>query len=246
MQLQPKQTKRPSRDTQSRGGGGQEDREVVQRHEASHKTRPHPTISLTIYRVAGAAGNNDISVWDVKTLVTTVQSGAKLRDSDQEDLEAETLVVRQVSENAKELLGLSSRYLFSLPCLSDVLPDTQADVLWDNNPYFTDPDAPCVYGKRFHPNADERGIKMGSTYHPSADERTKNFQDVPSHPRMDDPRLYGCPIDARKVDVALAVQQLIKLEKQRGVSGDAQDSSMVEGEELGNLEEGEDEDEVED
>ncbi|THH14905.1 hypothetical protein EW146_g5497 [Bondarzewia mesenterica] len=52
--------------------------------------------------------------------------------------------------------------------------------------------------------------------------------------------------DARKVDVALAVQQLIKLGKQRGVSGDAQDSSMVEGEELGNLAEKEDEDEVED
>ncbi|KAJ7043874.1 hypothetical protein C8F04DRAFT_1070714 [Mycena alexandri] len=42
------------------------------------------------------------------------------------------LLVRQVSENAEEILGLSPRYLFSLDCFTDVLPDSQAGVLWDN------------------------------------------------------------------------------------------------------------------
>ncbi|KAJ7202822.1 hypothetical protein GGX14DRAFT_523685 [Mycena pura] len=45
---------------------------------------------------------------------------------------ADVLVVRQVSENAGELLGLSPHYLFSLECFTDTLPDTQAGVLWDN------------------------------------------------------------------------------------------------------------------
>ena len=49
--------------------------------------------------------------------------------------------MRQVSENATELLGLSPKYLFSLPCFTDVLPDSQVDVLWDNIQFLADPDA---------------------------------------------------------------------------------------------------------
>ena len=59
----------------------------------------------------------------------------------QDDPDSETLVVRQVSENATELLGLSPKYLFSLPCFTDVLPDSQVDVLWDNIQFLADPDA---------------------------------------------------------------------------------------------------------
>ncbi|KAK7048150.1 ATP-binding cassette transporter [Favolaschia claudopus] len=44
----------------------------------------------------------------------------------------DALVVRQVSENAEELLGLPPRYLFSLECFTDTLPDSQAGALWDN------------------------------------------------------------------------------------------------------------------
>ncbi|KAJ7714208.1 hypothetical protein B0H16DRAFT_1742790 [Mycena metata] len=44
----------------------------------------------------------------------------------------DTLLVRQVSENAEEILGLPPRYLFSLDCFTDILPDSQAGVLWDN------------------------------------------------------------------------------------------------------------------
>ncbi|KAF8208676.1 hypothetical protein K438DRAFT_1812696 [Mycena galopus ATCC 62051] len=44
----------------------------------------------------------------------------------------DALVVRQVSENAGELLGLSPRHLFSLECFTDTLPESQAGVLWDN------------------------------------------------------------------------------------------------------------------
>ncbi|KZV68824.1 hypothetical protein PENSPDRAFT_686959 [Peniophora sp. CONT] len=58
----------------------------------------------------------------------------------QEDTVNETLVVRQVSENSTELLGLSPRYLFSLPCFTETLPDSQADTLWDNIQFLTDPD----------------------------------------------------------------------------------------------------------
>lgn len=64
-------------------------------------------------------------------------------------MESSTLVVRQVSEvpetpslidwlnrtclqNSKELLGLSAKFLFSLDCFTDTLPDNQADVVWDN------------------------------------------------------------------------------------------------------------------
>ncbi|KDQ11477.1 hypothetical protein BOTBODRAFT_35351 [Botryobasidium botryosum FD-172 SS1] len=48
------------------------------------------------------------------------------------------LVVRQVSENSTELLGLSPKYLFSLECFSEILPDSQADVLWDNIGFLND------------------------------------------------------------------------------------------------------------
>ncbi|KXN88126.1 Cyanobacterial phytochrome B [Leucoagaricus sp. SymC.cos] len=55
-----------------------------------------------------------------------------------EDTE-ETLVVRQVSENATEILGLSPRYLFSLECFTDTLPESSAGLLWDNIQFLTDP-----------------------------------------------------------------------------------------------------------
>jgi hypothetical protein len=58
----------------------------------------------------------------------------------QEDMGGDKLVVRQVSENSTELLGLSPHYLFSLTCFTDVLPDSQAGILWDNIPYLADPD----------------------------------------------------------------------------------------------------------
>lgn len=57
----------------------------------------------------------------------------------QEDTDGDKLVVRQVSENSTELLGLSPHYLFSLTCFTDVLPDSQAGLLWDNIPYLADP-----------------------------------------------------------------------------------------------------------
>ncbi|KAJ6557231.1 hypothetical protein DFH09DRAFT_1280009 [Mycena vulgaris] len=52
----------------------------------------------------------------------------------------DALVVRQVSENAEELLGLSPRYLFSLDCFTDTLPDSQAAILFDNIPYLSESD----------------------------------------------------------------------------------------------------------
>ncbi|KZO92680.1 hypothetical protein CALVIDRAFT_519984 [Calocera viscosa TUFC12733] len=52
-----------------------------------------------------------------------------------EDEETGNLVVRQVSENATELLGLSPEYLFSLTCFTQSLPPAQADILWDNVQY---------------------------------------------------------------------------------------------------------------
>lgn len=57
-----------------------------------------------------------------------------------EDADGDKLVVRQVSENSTELLGLSPHYLFSLTCFTDVLPDSQAGILWDNIYYLADPD----------------------------------------------------------------------------------------------------------
>ncbi|KAF9651648.1 hypothetical protein BDM02DRAFT_3090893 [Thelephora ganbajun] len=49
-----------------------------------------------------------------------------------ENAYAGTLAVRQVSENSTDVLGLSPRYLFSLKCFTDVLSDSQADLLWDS------------------------------------------------------------------------------------------------------------------
>lgn len=57
-----------------------------------------------------------------------------------EDTDGDKLVVRQVSENSTELLGLSPHYLFSLTCFTDVLPDSQAGILWDNIYCLADPD----------------------------------------------------------------------------------------------------------
>ncbi|KAF5380673.1 hypothetical protein D9757_007064 [Collybiopsis confluens] len=51
----------------------------------------------------------------------------------------DTLVVRQVSENATELLGLPPRYLFNLECFTDILPESQAAVLWDNIQFLSEP-----------------------------------------------------------------------------------------------------------
>ncbi|KAG6865508.1 hypothetical protein C0991_001938 [Blastosporella zonata] len=50
----------------------------------------------------------------------------------------DTLVVRQVSENSTELLGLSPRHLFCLECFTDILPQSQANQLWEHIPYLTD------------------------------------------------------------------------------------------------------------
>ncbi|KAG6844516.1 hypothetical protein H0H87_006277 [Tephrocybe sp. NHM501043] len=47
----------------------------------------------------------------------------------------DTLVVRQVSENSTEVLGLSPRHLFSLECFTDILPESQANQLWEHIPY---------------------------------------------------------------------------------------------------------------
>ncbi|KZT60695.1 hypothetical protein CALCODRAFT_480578 [Calocera cornea HHB12733] len=58
-----------------------------------------------------------------------------------EDEETGNLVVRQVSENATELLGLSPEYLFSLTCFTQTLPPSQADILWDNVQYLYELDS---------------------------------------------------------------------------------------------------------
>lgn len=42
------------------------------------------------------------------------------------------MVVRQVSENAADILGVSPSYLFSLPTFLDLFDEEQADLLWDN------------------------------------------------------------------------------------------------------------------
>ncbi|KAI9064701.1 hypothetical protein FKP32DRAFT_1611120 [Trametes sanguinea] len=55
-----------------------------------------------------------------------------------EDMDTGNLIVRQVSENATELLGLSPSYLFGLECFTQTLPDPQADVLFDNIEYLSD------------------------------------------------------------------------------------------------------------
>ncbi|KAL0960866.1 hypothetical protein HGRIS_005881 [Hohenbuehelia grisea] len=51
----------------------------------------------------------------------------------------DTLVVRQVSENSTEILGLPPKFLFSLECFSDTLPESQAGLLWDNIQFLTEP-----------------------------------------------------------------------------------------------------------
>ncbi|KAJ3773797.1 hypothetical protein FB446DRAFT_511679 [Lentinula raphanica] len=51
----------------------------------------------------------------------------------------DALVVRQVSENSTELLGLPPRYLFKLECFTEVLPESQASLLWDNVQYLSEP-----------------------------------------------------------------------------------------------------------
>ncbi|CCL99470.1 uncharacterized protein FIBRA_01488 [Fibroporia radiculosa] len=56
----------------------------------------------------------------------------------EENEETGNLVVRQVSENSTELLGLSPRYLFSLACFSETLSEQQSDILFDNIQYLTD------------------------------------------------------------------------------------------------------------
>ncbi|KAJ7274030.1 phytochrome-like protein [Mycena rebaudengoi] len=52
----------------------------------------------------------------------------------------DALVVRQVSENAEHLLGLPPRYLFSLECFTDALPQAQGDALWEKIEYMSAPD----------------------------------------------------------------------------------------------------------
>ncbi|KAG9077069.1 Light-sensor Protein kinase [Ceratobasidium sp. UAMH 11750] len=44
------------------------------------------------------------------------------------------------SQNASELLGLTPKYLFSLDCFTQTLPDSQADILWDNVQFLHDPE----------------------------------------------------------------------------------------------------------
>ncbi|KAF9220495.1 hypothetical protein BS17DRAFT_797672 [Gyrodon lividus] len=56
----------------------------------------------------------------------------------EEDEKAGLLVVRQVSENSRTILGLSPAYLFSLQCFTDTLPEAQADILWDNIQYLNE------------------------------------------------------------------------------------------------------------
>lgn len=55
------------------------------------------------------------------------------------DEKEDVLVVRQVSENSTQLLGLSPRYLFSLDCFTDTLPESQADLLWNNVQFLSEP-----------------------------------------------------------------------------------------------------------
>ncbi|KAF7299237.1 ATP-binding cassette transporter [Mycena indigotica] len=52
----------------------------------------------------------------------------------------DTLLVRQVSENAEELLGLPPHFLFSLECFTDTLPESQIGVIWDNLQFLSETD----------------------------------------------------------------------------------------------------------
>ncbi|KAH7925896.1 hypothetical protein BV22DRAFT_1104694 [Leucogyrophana mollusca] len=56
-----------------------------------------------------------------------------------EDVDQGTLLVRQVSENSADILGLSPKFLFSLECFTDTLSEAQADVLWDNIQFLNEP-----------------------------------------------------------------------------------------------------------
>ncbi|WRT63488.1 uncharacterized protein IL334_000393 [Kwoniella shivajii] len=53
----------------------------------------------------------------------------------EEDYDTGVLTVRQVSENATELLGLSPNYLFKLDCFTRILTLDQEDILRDNLEY---------------------------------------------------------------------------------------------------------------
>ncbi|WVQ93907.1 hypothetical protein IAU59_000985 [Kwoniella sp. CBS 9459] len=53
----------------------------------------------------------------------------------EDDYDTGLLTVRQVSENATELLGLSPRYLFRLDCFTRILTADQEDILRDNLEY---------------------------------------------------------------------------------------------------------------
>ncbi|KAF7981483.1 hypothetical protein HWV62_33533 [Athelia sp. TMB] len=57
-----------------------------------------------------------------------------------EDSHTGNLVVRQVSENSTELLGLSPKFLFSLECFTETLPLAQSDTLWENIQFLREPD----------------------------------------------------------------------------------------------------------
>ncbi|PSS37031.1 hypothetical protein PHLCEN_2v1070 [Hermanssonia centrifuga] len=56
----------------------------------------------------------------------------------EEDDDTGNLIVRQVSENSTELLGLSPGHLFSLECFTQTFSDSQADLLLDNIQYLSD------------------------------------------------------------------------------------------------------------
>lgn len=56
----------------------------------------------------------------------------------EEDMTDGNLIVRQVSENSTELIGLSPRYLFRLDCFTRVLTEEQEDILRDNIEYLPD------------------------------------------------------------------------------------------------------------
>ncbi|KAJ3753797.1 hypothetical protein EV360DRAFT_96883 [Lentinula raphanica] len=55
------------------------------------------------------------------------------------------IVVEEVEDalvNSAELLGLPPRYLFKIECFTDVLPESQASLLWDNVQYLSEPPEP--------------------------------------------------------------------------------------------------------
>ncbi|KDQ58691.1 hypothetical protein JAAARDRAFT_176751 [Jaapia argillacea MUCL 33604] len=58
----------------------------------------------------------------------------------EEDDETGRLVVRQVSENSTQILGLTPKYLFSLNCFTETLSKRQVDNLWNNIQYLNESD----------------------------------------------------------------------------------------------------------